>query len=387
MQNQVYQTRRGQISHKLSEHDMLLIFSAKKVHRNNDVHYPFYQDSNFYYLTGWSEANTALMLTKDEAILFCQQPNEFIKIWEGELLSLQAITNTTGLRTEDIEQLQQFLKKHPVKNIYSNQLDADELVAFEAKDANALIASMRVVKDAFEIECIKSAIDISIQGHKLLMREAKHGMTENALYGTWLQNLHAANLKHEAYPAIIAAGMNACTLHYTKLASPGHDSELLLVDAGVEYKHYASDLTRTFPINAKFSAMQADVYNQVLEIQDLAVKYCQYGVSMAELNEYVSGLYHKSLIALGVDPVVRKYAPHSIGHALGLDVHDVGLTKDMAIPCSAVITIEPGLYFRDTKYAGIGVRIEDNYLMTKDGLVCLSAGLPKSVADIEDLCG
>lgn len=380
--------RQQKLMQQLADNEILLIAASPERIRSNDVHYHYRQDSNLLYLTNWPESNSALIITSKQAWFFCQAEDPVKTIWEGAVLGLDYASSELGLECFNITELSTFFQKNFSSGQYSF-LTAGH-VPTELADYSwqkyTEIASFRAVKDEYELSEMQQAIAASIAGHKAIMQTAAPGITERELYGIWLQQMHAIGLQYEAYPAIIAAGVNACTLHYKALSGVCQSGQLLLVDAGMECNGYAADLTRTIPINGKFSPEQRDVYQAVLTIQEQAVRFTQPNISFAELNEYVSSLYQTALLDLGVKGDFKKYAPHGIGHSLGLDVHDLGLTAKAKIPVSAVITIEPGLYFRDTVFAGIGVRIEDNYLMTDQGLSCLSSDLAKDLDLIEELC-
>lgn len=382
-----FQARRMQIMQALSADDVLLVAAGPLQVRNHDVHYRYRPESNLLYLTNWLEPNAALVLTQTNAWFFCQEPDPLTTVWQGPNIGPKAAQKLLSMPCAKIETLFTFLQNTfggAAHKFWCTGTVPSAVAGYNWQQYPAL--SQRAVKIEPELTKIKQAIAASIAGHKAIMQAMLPGVTESALYGVWRQAMGEHALLDEAYPAIIAAGANACILHYQTLNGTCQDSELLLVDAGMEVAGYAADLTRTLPINGKFTAKQAAVYNAVLAIQEAAVNFVKIGTSFAELNAYVDTLYATALQELGVQGELRTYAPHGIGHSLGLDVHDVGLERTQAIPEGAVITIEPGLYFRDTEYAGIGVRIEDNYLMTASGLVCLSTDLPKSLAQIEELC-
>lgn len=380
-----YQKRQHNIMQVLTQDDLFMVTAQEKQMRNMDVYHPFRQASDFLYLTGWHEANAALVITHEQAFFFCQEQDPVKILWQGDIIGLEQAKQITGLSCYPISNLTNFVKQLNKLNLYHLGVIPAALQALPWQEYQQL-ANMRLIKDQQEIGHINTAIIASINGHQAIMKALEPGISERELYGVWLYELCRSGMQHEAYPAIIAAGMNACTLHYQALASKCQAGQLLLVDAGMEYHGYAADLTRTIPVSGKFSPAQSEVYRHVLAIQAAAVAFMQPGRSMTELNSYVRDLYVQALVDLGVTASVMNYAPHGIGHALGLDVHDVGLNKDMALPIGAVITIEPGLYFRDTKYSGIGVRIEDNYLMTENGLKCLSNDLPKTIPEIEEMC-
>lgn len=381
----IYQSRQQEIMQALAADDLLLVTAQEIKIRNLDVCYPFRQASDLLYLTGWQEPNAALLITNTQAYFFCQEQDPIKVLWEGEIIGIEQAKNITGLACYSINTLSNFIAQQHKTNLY-HLGDIPIALKEHTWQSYQQLANMRLVKDQQELKYINTAINASIKGHTAIIAALRPGISERELYGVWLHELCRSGLQHEAYPAIIASGINACTLHYKALASTCKADQLLLVDAGMEYMGYAADLTRTLPVSGKFSPAQADVYQHVLAIQEAAVAFMQPGHSMADLNEYVFDLYSTALADLGITATVTDYAPHGIGHALGLDVHDVGLNKDAALPVGAVITVEPGLYFRDTKYAGIGVRIEDNYLMTASGLQCLSSNLPKTIPELEVLC-
>lgn len=374
----MFAERRAKLMQDIPEGTVLVVPSNKVVLRNNDVSYPFYQNSDFLYLTGWEQPDALLLLSNTEEKFFCEDlPPEKV-VWEGSKLG----------RLEAEQRLS--MPVYPRKEIKNHLFDFNVFCSTQPDlclphDFNwqQYSLNMRVSKSSEEVGLIKQAIAFTIQGHKYLISQVREGISERALYGAWLSQMYGYGLMAEAYPAIIAAGVNSCTLHYTDLTSTCCLGDLLLIDAGMSYRGYAADLTRTVPVSGKFSVLQKQVYEQVLQIQLASEKFCQPGTSLQDLNKYVDSLYEAAIVELGFRGNVRKYAPHGIGHSLGLDVHDIGLDRLQPIPEGAVITIEPGLYFPEQ---AIGIRIEDNYLMTSSGLVCLSSDLPKSVSEIEKLC-
>jgi len=415
------------------EEGVAIITSASTKTRSNDTEYPYRQNSDFYYLCGFNEDNAVLVLTKTpestKTILFVEAYDAEHALWNGARLGIEgARAHFTVDEVQDIadytEMVKEILREHV--NLYID-LYCDSVRLAEAKnaaqslhgtrgvkrhirsirDVTYLIRTLRLVKADEEIETIRHAISITAEAHHAAMRECRPGMIEYQLQAQMSYVFINSGALNEAYGAIVAGGNNANTLHYVDNRDTLRDGDLVLIDAACEWELYASDITRTFPVNGKFSDAQREVYEKVLDVQLRVIEAIKPGVKRDWLQKYSEELLCDVLIELGIlegdrDPLMeakehKKYAPHGIGHWMGLDVHDPCPYVDEAgeslvfVP-GMVMTIEPGIYIRSDdesvaeKYRGIGIRIEDNILVTEEGHENLSSMIAKTVEEIEAMC-
>ncbi|MEI6897537.1 MAG: Xaa-Pro aminopeptidase [Psychromonas sp.] len=426
-----FQQRRTHFINQMQDNSMALLPSAVETFRNNDCEYSFRQSSDFHYLTGFGEPDALLMLIKGtqapRVILFNRKKDKSAEIWHGYRLGQDdAITELLVDEAYVIDDFDLHLESllNGIDALYYPMFESDSLDKSLKKVVNKLRAGkrkglhapnhffdclpllheMRLIKSDVEAKLMAKAGAISAAGHIRAMQKCYVGMWEYQL---------EAEIKHEfallgapfvAYNSIIAGGNNACILHYTENDQPLQDGNLVLIDAGAEYQGYAGDITRTFPVNGKFSVCQAKLYQLVLDIQLVAISQVKPGVSFAEINKKVIEQLVEGLLVLGLlkgeaqalikDEAYKTFYMHGIGHYLGLDVHDAGdygsLEKPRLLEVGMAITIEPGLYISedadvDDCWKGIGIRIEDDLLVTKQGADVLSAGVPKTIHEIETL--
>ena len=398
--------------------------------RNRDAHYPYRYDSYFYYLTGFPEPEAVLVQVagpKPKSILFCRERDPEREIWDGFRFGPQGACAQFGFDechviAELDSVLPQLLADQPA--LYCH-LGADEawsgrvlrwLDAVRAQarsgvaapgtilDLHALIDEMRVVKDPHELAVMRRAADITADAHRRAMRATSAGRYEYEIEAELLHEFRSRGAQAPAYTPIVAGGANACVLHYVSNAALLADGDLLLIDAGCELDGYAADLTRTFPVNGRFSAPQRDVYEMVLAAQQSAIAAVTPGAPWNAPHDAAVQVLAEGLIALGLckgsaDKVIesgeyKRFYMHRTGHWLGLDVHDAGDYKNAGewrpLEPGMVLTVEPGCYIRPgegvpPELAGIGVRIEDDVLVTTAGSDVLTRAAPKSVADIETL--
>lgn len=416
----------------IMEEGVAIITSAPTQIRSNDTEYSYRQNSDFYYLCGFNEDNSVLVLIKtpnsSKTILFVEAHNTEHALWNGARLGVDGARERFSVdEVHDIAEydgaIKEILREHI--NLYID-LYNDSTRVVEAKaaaqslhstrgvkrhirsirDVTYLIRSLRLIKSDEEIETIKKAIAITAEAHHVAMRECHAGMREYQLQAEMSYVFLNNGAMSEAYGAIVAGGNNANTLHYIDNRDELRDGDLVLIDAACEWELYASDITRTFPINGKFSDPQREVYNAVLDVQLKVIDAIKPGVKRDWLQTYSEELLCDALIKLGVlcgerstlieTKEHKKYAPHGIGHWMGLDVHDPCPYVDeagesLAFMAGMVMTIEPGLYFRaddesvPQAFRGIGIRIEDNILVTEKGYENLSAMIAKSVEEIEGM--
>jgi Xaa-Pro aminopeptidase len=408
-----------------------IIPGAHDTRRSNDTHYRFRQDSDFFYLTGFEEPD-ALAVIKPEAdqkyTLFVRPRDPEREIWDGRRAGVDGAKSDFGAdeafpTAEFDAKLAEFLDGAEVL-YYRLGMDQDldntiikEIARMRGSnrkpihppqtiiDPATIVHEMRVLKSGDEIEIMQKAADIAAEAHCEAMKAAKPGMQEYQLEALIEQIFRKHGASGPAYTSIVGAGPNATVLHYINNDGELRDGELLLVDAGAEYKGYASDITRTFPINGRYTPPQRDIYDLVLKAQMACVEMVRPGVTHDQLKQRSIEILTEGMVELGllegkVEDLIKekkyeKFYMHGLGHMLGIDVHDVGRyyygTESRALEPGVVMTVEPGIYIApDTKdipekYLGIGVRIEDDVLCTSNGPRVLTTKVPKQAEEIEAL--
>ena len=398
--------------------------------RNRDAHYAYRHDSYFYYLTAFREPEAVVVLVagkETKQILFCREKNEEREIWDGYRWGPDAAREAFGFDEAwtigDLEKrLPDYLADQPLLWTslgYDNDWDAKVLGALNAvrdkarsgltpphsvRDLRAELDEMRLVKDCSELATMRRAAQISADAHCRAMRATRPGRFEYEIEAELLHAFRAAGSQAPAYTSIVAGGANACVLHYVDNDQPLADGALLLIDAGCELDGYASDITRSFPVNGRFSAPQRDAYEIVLAAQAAARDATRPGAHWNEPHDAAVKVLAQGMIDLGVlkgslDAVLengdyRRFYMHRTGHWLGMDVHDAGEYKLggewRALVEGMVLTIEPGMYIRPADdvpeaFWNIGIRIEDDAVVTADGCELITEGVPKAVAEIEAL--
>lgn len=412
--------------------NIALIGSASVRTRNRDVNYPFRQDSDFYYLTGFNEPDSLAVFIpgrkQGEYILFCREFDEKKALWEGAHAGLEGATKhykaDDSFPIDDLDDILPGMLEDKGKVYYPIGRDSDldhnllvwinhirsqsrtgvtapgELVSLEH-----ILHEMRLFKSAEELKLMRRAADVSANAHVKAMQKCKPGLYEYQLEAEIIYNFIQDGLRAVAYPSIVAGGKNACVLHYTENADKLKSGDLLLIDAGAECDHYAADITRTFPVSGRFSEPQKQLYQLVLDAQAAAIAQIKPGLPWHLAHDASVEVLTKGLVSLGLlkgkvsklikDEKYKQFYMHRIGHWLGMDVHDVGdykLDKEWRLlEPGMVLTIEPGLYIPadcltvDEQWRGIGIRIEDDVLVTAEGHEILTGGVPKTIAEIESL--
>ena len=411
--------RRTRVFAQMQPNSALLIFSEIEKRRNNDCTYPFRQDSYFWYLTGFNEPNAALLLLKTEqaekAIIFLRPRDPLLETWNGRRLGVERAPQQ--LNVNEAYSIEEFATVLPkiLKNLtalyyvpeihtWGDKLVTESAVSFnEILDWRPMLSEMRLIKSPNEIRLMQQAGQITALGHIKAMQTTRPNRFEYEIESEILHEFNRHCARFPSYNSIVAGGNNACILHYTENDRPLNDGDLVLIDAGCEFAMYAGDITRTFPVNGKFSQPQREIYELVLKAQKRAIELLIPGNSIKQANDEVIRIKTQGLVDLGilkgdVDTLIeqqayRQFYMHGLGHWLGLDVHDVGSygqDKQRILEIGMVITVEPGIYISEDadvpeQYKGIGVRIEDNLLMTEYGNKILTAAAPKEIADIENL--
>jgi Xaa-Pro aminopeptidase len=394
--------------------------------RNRDTHYPYRTDSYFHYLTGFPEAEAVAVIVGDEqpqSVLFCRDKDLEREIWDGFRYGPEGAKEAFGFETtHSIRELDalmpQLLANRPAVychlgadsawdprvlgwiNNVREQVRTGVSAPAEIRDLHALLDEMRVVKDATEVQIMRRAAAISSVAHRRAMQLAAPGRHEYEVEAELLHEFRRGGAQSPAYTSIVAGGANACVLHYVQNSAELHDGDLLLIDAGCELHCYAADITRTFPVNGKFSAAQQAVYELVLAAQAAAIAAVKPGNTWnmphdAAVSVLAQGMVDLKLLTGSVSGVIesqayRKFYMHRTGHWLGLDVHDAGSYKQngewRTLEPGMVLTVEPGCYIRRApdvpdEYADIGVRIEDDVLVTENGCDVITTA-PKTVDEV-----
>lgn len=414
-----FEERRTRIFTQMQPNSALLLFSEIEKRRNNDCTYPFRQDSYFWYLTGFNEPNAALLLLKTEqtekAIIFLRPRDPLLETWNGRRLGVELAPQQLNVNEAySIEEFNTVLPKIlknltalyyvPEIHTWGDKLVTESAVSFnEILDWRPMLSEMRLIKSPNEIRLMQQAGQITALGHIKAMKTIRPNRFEYEIESEILYEFNRHCARFPSYNSIVAGGNNACILHYTENDRPLNDGDLVLIDAGCEFAMYAGDITRTFPVNGKFSQPQREIYELVLKAQKRAIELLIPGNSIKQANDEViriktQGLVDLDILKGDVDTLIeqqayRQFYMHGLGHWLGLDVHDVGSygqDKQRILEIGMVITVEPGIYISEDadvpeQYKGIGVRIEDNLLMTEYGNKILTAAAPKEIADIENL--
>lgn len=424
--------RRKALVDQMAVGSAALIFSAPERIRSADTEYPYRQDSDFWYLTEFNEPEAVLVLVKSDethhhSVLFNRIRDPNAEIWYGRRLGQDAAPEKLGidraLAFDDIdEQLYQLLNGLKVVYHAQGRYEYADRLVFSALDTlrkgsrrslqapvtmtdwRPWLHQMRLIKSDEEIAVMRTAGEITANGHSRAMEKCRPGMFEYQLEAEIHHEFTRSGARYPSYNTIVGAGENGCILHYTENASTMRDGELVLIDAGCEYQGYAGDITRTFPVNGKFSTEQRAVYNIVLASQHKALEILGPGRSINEANQEVIRVMVSGLVDLGVlkgdvdkliaDKAYLQFYMHGLGHWLGLDVHDVGdyqtPARDRQLVPGMVLTVEPGLYIAahpdvPAAYHNIGIRIEDNILITESGHEIFTSGVVKDPDEIEAL--
>lgn len=391
----------------LPDNSVCIIFSGKHVQKSADEMYPFAPNRNFYYLTGLTQDNLVLVLSrtnkKNKEGLWIEPNNPDLARWVGCKISKEEATECSGIKSIDnLENLENFLHRElnslPYPEVFLDLerrsfKDVTSYTQFFAQTMQSkypyiriqnvypMICNLRLIKTPEEIQQIKKAIEITHLGLNQLVKNCKPGMKEYEMEAHFDYVLKANGITDHAFHTIAASGINAATLHYNDNNCESKDGDLLLLDLGAQFEWYNADITRTFPVNGKFSQRQKDLYQIVLDTQHHVIEKIKPGIPFASLNDCAKSNLCKCCHSIGLihtDDELFEYYFHGVSHFLGLDTHDVGKAEELRT--GMVITVEPGIYLRGEN---IGIRIEDDILVTENGHENLSKKIPKSVADIE----
>lgn len=424
-----YVRRRATLAQHIGKGVAVLPTAPERI-RNRDAHYPYRCDSYFYHLTGFTEPEAVVVIVagdKTRNLLFCREKNEEREIWDGFRHGPVAAKERFGFdETYAIDQLDKLmpdlLADQPAVyahlggdgvwdarvlgwvNEVRNRARTGVAAPRDIADIHTLLDDMRLIKDADELATMRRAAAISTGAHVRAMRSARAGVAEYQIEAELLHEFRRLGAQSPAYTSIVASGANACVLHYVSNDATLKDGDLLLIDAGCELDGYASDITRTFPVSGRFSAPQRTIYELVLAAQGAAIAEVRVGNAWnaphdAAVKVLAQGFIDLKLLSGSLQEVLekesyRKFYMHRTGHWLGLDVHDAGDYKRdgqwRALQPGMVLTVEPGCYIRPGEgvpdaFANIGVRIEDDVVVTTGACEILTAAAPKTVGDIESL--
>ena len=425
----LYAARRARLAEAMGQGVAVLATAAEQV-RNRDSHFPYRYDSYFYYLTGFAEPEAVLVLVAGKSprsLLFCRARDPEREVWDGFRYGPEAARERFGFdEAQPVgaldEALPKLLENQPALyfplgadaewdaramrwlNAVRARSRAGVVAPQHVHDLRSLLDDMRLVKDEHELAVMRRAGRISASAHRRAMQAARPGRNEYEIEAELLYEFRRNGAQFPAYSPIVAGGANACVLHYVTNDGPLRNGDLLLIDAGCELDGYASDITRTFPVNGRFSGPQRAVYEIVLEAQRAAIAAVRPGIAWSEPHEaavrvLAQGMLDLKLLPGTLEEVLQKetykrFYMHRTGHWLGLDVHDAGEYRTggqwRPLAPGMVLTVEPGLYIRAAEdvppeLANIGVRIEDDVVVTSQGCEVITAEAPKSIADIEAL--
>ncbi|MDO5639865.1 MAG: aminopeptidase P N-terminal domain-containing protein [Neisseria sp.] len=427
-----YIERREKVLQQIGNDGLAVLFAAPEQRRSNDTEFPFRQDSYFHYLSGFPEPEAVIVLdgASGSSTLYCRDKDPLMEVWNGFRYGPQAAREAFGFdAARSISEWPQHIGKailnkrrlfalwgqYPghdaqlMQHWHQVQQSAGQRMLTESSrapdslaDLAAVLNPMRLVKDAHEAGLIREAGRISALAHIRAMQNTRPGMGEWQVEAEILHEFMRHNARFPAYNSIVAGGRNACCLHYVENKDTLCDGDLLLIDAGAEYRLYAGDITRTFPVNGRFSAVQKDVYEVVLAANEAAIGAVRPGADWADIHMLVLEILTQGLIDFKLlqgsvggnieSQAYKRFYMHGLGHWVGLDVHDVGGRwrdgKPVLLQPGMCTTIEPGLYISaaddiPAAFHNIGIRIEDNVLVTENGGDNYTAAAPKTVAAIE----
>ncbi len=406
----LYENHRQQLASFMEIGDMAILFSGKAPKSTADAHYSFLPNKNFFYFTGCTQEHFVLAMVKSEkgleSTLFIEKPDYDIEKWVGRKLTKDAAVELSGIT--DVQYVDGFVSwiarqvyNGKITRLYLDleKMNWDELDSpasqfagdfckrypfVNMKSLHFILCELRVLKSDEELDQIKRAIDLTKIGIEGILNTLKPNVYEYQLEATFEYHIKMNGAERCSFETIAASGEDGVILHYVENSKPLKDGDLVLLDLGAQYKQYAADISRTFPVNGKFTERQKQIYNIVLKAQQDVIDAMKPGIPFEELNKVCQKSLADSLISIGLIKdfsELSKYYYHGVSHYLGLDVHDIG-SRNGLLKEGMVLTVEPGLYIAEES---IGIRIEDDVLITETGNVVLSSHIPKSVEEIERL--
>lgn len=409
MDSNFFINNRNKLFKEMKDNSIAILFSGKAPKKLGDENYQFTPLRNFYYMTGLDRQNMILMLYKKgevkETLIFIERYDEIKAKWVGAVMLPNEVTEVSGIENtayldEFDENLATYMFNKRIENVYMDFENRDfnnigDAFSLSSKiknnypyinfiNAHNIIAEFRMLKEPWEVEKIKKAINITKKGIYSMMSNSKAGMMEYEIEAYFDFELKKNGVKDFAFKSIAASGKNGTTLHYSDNNCKTKDNDLILFDVGAQWEYYNGDITRTFPVNGKFTERQKQIYNIVLEGQQKVIKAIKPNLEFKRLNEILREHYAVELKKIGLissDEEVSKYYYHGVSHMLGLETHDVGRHNEGLLQEGMVFTVEPGLYIAEEE---IGIRIEDNVVVTKDGCEVLSKDIIRTVDEIEN---
>jgi len=408
MNSEFFSNNRKKLQDEIKDNSIVVLFSGAAPYRSGDQQYKFTPNRNFYYLTGLDREKFILLLSKRngkiDEILFIEELDPDQEKWIGKRMRKEIAKEISGisqissidkfndrlnnmiLRSEyenfylDLEKREYSIDTMPIN--YSKTIK-EKYPYLRIQNAHNLISKLRMIKNEIEIEKMNKAVEITNEGIKALMKNAKAGIYEYQLEAHFDFTIKDLGCMEKAFKTIAASGENATVLHYEDNNSIIDDNDLILFDLGCEYDYYCADISRTFPVSGKFTERQKEIYNIVLKAEVETINHIKPGMTLKDLNDFTKKILTDGCKKIGLikeDNEISKYYYHSVSHYLGLDTHDVGDYEKPLEP-GVVITVEPGLYIEEEK---IGIRIEDDILVTEDGSINLSKDIIKTVDEIEE---
>ena len=425
-----FSERRDLLAGKVLEDSAIIVSAASVKSRISDTEYSYRQDSNFYYLSGYEEPESLILIRpnqdKERFIIFCRDRDPLREQWDGLRTGQEGVIQDYGADAAySINSIDEIMPKllNGAKNIYfsmSAPCGVDAKISSWVEDIrkntrsgaeppqnllslDSILHEMRLIKEGDEMDLMKKAANITTEAHIRAMQSVRPGMYEYQLEAEYLYAFNKNGARSPAYNSIVGGGNNSCILHYVENNAELQDGDLVLVDAGCEYQYYASDVTRTFPVNGKFSPEQREIYSIVLEAHKQSMEQAKPGNKWNLMHEKSVEVIVEGLLSIGLlqgsrDEIIdkgeySKFYMHRIGHWLGMDVHDVGSYKQdgdwRPLEEGMVMTVEPGIYILDSmegvddKWKGIGVRIEDDIAITDSGFEILTPDVPRTIEEVE----
>ena len=425
-----FSERRDLLAGKVLEDSAIIVSAASVKSRISDTEYSYRQDSNFYYLSGYEEPESLILIRpnqdKERFIIFCRDRDPLREQWDGFRTGQEGVIQDYGADAAySINSIDEIMPKllEGAKNIYfsmSAPCGVDAKISSWVEDIrkntrsgaeppqnllslDSILHEMRLIKESDEMDLMKQAANITTEAHIRAMQSVRPGMYEYQLEAEYLYAFNKNGARSPAYNSIVGGGNNSCILHYVENNAELQDGDLVLVDAGCEYQYYASDVTRTFPVNGKFSPEQREIYSIVLEAHKQSMEQAKPGNKWNLMHDKSVEVIVEGLLSIGLlqgsrDEIIdkgeySKFYMHRIGHWLGMDVHDVGSYKQdgdwRPLEEGMVMTVEPGIYILDSmegvddKWKGIGVRIEDDIAITDSGFEILTPDVPRTIEEVE----
>lgn len=404
-----YEVRRQEVFEKMEKKAVLVLFSGIETHVSNDEYTPFEANRNFFYLTGLRRDRMILVMDKaakePKTTLYIEEADPTVVRWTGKKVSVDEAKEITGIdtvryidsfetdmnrimRRGDVESLyfdcfRYQLEDMPDYNVIKAEEYAKKYLGVSIKNLHPIVAEMRMQKDADEVALIKEAVRVTDEGLKNVLKNLKPGQKEYQAQADFEYIVHYLGGERPSFATIAGSGINGTMLHYETNRDTCKDGDLILLDLGTKWEGYCSDITRTYPINGKYNERQRQVYDIVLKANRAVVEAAKPGVTLVELNDICKKVLTEGCIELGLikeESEVGKYYMHGVAHHLGIDVHDVTVSSNDKLRPGAVITDEPGLYIDEWE---IGIRIEDDILITEDGCEVLSEAIMREPDEIE----